>query len=130
MLTRTCRVLSTFALAAATGLAALVTPDTAWAATTVRGTVTCLSGDAVQGVWVSANSGGSGWASWTPYAGDPSKATWSRSLPNGGDYYIAVGCGGSPSSWKRTLYSDTISEANTSLLCNDVQGQPRYGRCF
>lgn len=118
-------------LAATVGVtlaASVIAAPAASAATGIRGTVTCLSGAAVQGVYVTANSGGSGFATWS--AMDGNKATWSKSLPNGGSYYLSVGCGGSRSSWKQTLYGDTMTTTNSTSLCQDVRGQARYGRCF
>jgi len=49
----------------------------------------------VDGVWVTAADGGSGWANW---AGG-SIARFFYRLPNGGPYMVHVGCGGNPSHW-------------------------------
>ena len=88
------------------------------AASSISGHVYCTDGQAVEGVWVAANSGGSGWASWG-VAGSTDYAWFSYTLPNGGSYSVHVGCGGSPSRWNTANYSVTVSASGYEFWCWD-----------
>lgn len=90
---------------------AITMASPAQAAMTVSGTVQCLDGLPVEGVWIAA-SGGSGFASWTPQSGYPSVARFSRAGISG-SWTVHVGCGGSPSNWK---YSPNGNSTTTSSV--------------
>jgi hypothetical protein len=94
---------------------------------TATGHVTCLSGAAVEGVWVVGRSGGSGWATWQASAQTASFASFSRQISNG-DWEVHVGCGGSPSTWKVATYSGWVS-GTSGFTCDDISGQGQYGQC-
>lgn len=107
-------------VATATGIAALAAGQgmaSAAPAQTVRGQVTCVSGNNVVGVWVTAANGGSGWASRRSLNG--STAYWSYRLPNGGSYKVTVGCGGTPQRWGSSNNSNYTS-GNASFMCYDT----------
>jgi hypothetical protein len=99
------------------------------AASYVSGHVQCESGAGVEGVWIAANSGGSGWASWYSYAnyGEPNYASFSYNLPYGGSYYVHVGCGGIPSHWQVPTYSyNAVTGSGHTFYCWDYQYEDRY----
>jgi hypothetical protein len=96
---------------------------------TVSGHVTCLSGKAVEGVWVVGAQGGSGWAPWTSSAARPSYASFHKDIANGA-WEVHVGCGGSPASWQVATYSSQVTGAVHDFTCQDTPGQPRYGQCW
>ena len=109
-----------FALATALG-GALVTAPVAHAATTAYGTVTCVSQANVVGVWIQAESGGSGWASWNTTNRPPYQASYSKSLLNGGRYQVHVGCGGTSSAWNTNNRSGYVgSGVARNFTCYDV----------
>src|SRR5258708_8983460 len=99
--------------------AAPVTPQ-------ISGYVQC-STMAVEGVWIAAENGGSGWGQLAMNAA--STARYSYSLPNGGSYAVHVGCGGSPADWLTTPDSNMVSGTFNDFLCYDVAGQPSYDFC-
>lgn len=91
-------------------------PSPAAAAVTVSGQVTCVGNDSVVGVWIQAKDGGSGWASWqAPTASWV--ANYSRSLPNGGQYQVHVGCGGTSQNWATNNKSGYVSGTSNSFTC-------------
>lgn len=87
---------------------------------TVSGSVTCVTGRAVEGVFVHANSGGGGWATLSAPSGSSSYVSWSYSIPNSGSYYVNVGCGGTPSNWASSNYSNNYSGNSSGLVCYDT----------
>ena len=91
------------------GVSLLAAPA-ASAAVPISGYVTCIDQLNVEGVWVAASSGGSGYASWQSTGGY--QAHFSYSLPYGGRWTVHVGCGGSPSSWRYPVNGNTTT-ANT-----------------
>lgn len=101
---------------ATSGLATGATP--ALASTGVSGQVECLTMN-VEGVWIAASNGGSGWASWSVSDGDPQFANYSYLLPNGRSYAVHVGCGGSSAHWAVPTYSDYYGGTYNSFLCYD-----------
>ena len=107
------------------------TAPAASAAVTLNGTVQCISGEPVVGVWVVSNTGGTGWANFTPASGLPSKASFSKSVTNTNSYYLSVGCGGNAQTWHTTNYSDTVSGNSKYFSCWDAYGSNNYakGRC-
>jgi hypothetical protein len=92
------------------------------------GQVTCLSGNAVEGVWVVGQGGGTGWAAWSP-SGSQSVATFSRTIPNSA-WEVHVGCGGSPQSWQVATSSGWITGTSQGITCDDISGQGQFGECF
>jgi serine/threonine protein kinase len=93
----------------------------------ISGYVSCISGNAVEGVYVAAGKG-SGFSPWTGQ-GDGATATFTYTLPTQESYSLHVGCGGSPSSWQVATYSVTVSTAVNNFACDDVPGQSDYGTC-
>jgi hypothetical protein len=83
---------------------------------------------AVEGVWIDAENGGSGWAQWAAM-NSPSIAHYSYALPNGGSYAVHVGCGGSPADWLTTPDSNVVPGTVNDFLCHDVAGQPAFDFC-
>lgn len=115
------RVLSMIAAALTLLVGVAAVPATpAFAATYVTGSVSCVTGNAVEGVFVNANSGGGGWATMSAPGGTSSAVSWHYTLPNNGSYYLAVGCGGSPGSWATTNYSNNYSGGSSGLICYDT----------
>ncbi|MFJ9907491.1 hypothetical protein ACIRVK_32170 [Streptomyces sp. NPDC101152] len=115
------RALALAAAGAALVTGAMTTATAASASTTVSGSLSCVSGNAVEGVWVAANSSSSGWAILSAASGSASSVSWHYSLNNGGTYYIHVGCGGSPSHWATNNYSSTVSgNSLTGVICYDM----------
>lgn len=60
------------------------------------GTVMCVNGAKVVGVWVQVNGGRSGWAT---RSGAGYSQRWSYNT-QGKSYRLDVGCGGTPSKWQ------------------------------
>lgn len=121
------RALAFGVLLGAAGTMAVVSP--AAAATTVSGRVMCVSQRAVVGVWIQAESGGSGWANWSR-TGVQYEANYSRSLPNGGRYQVHVGCGGTPQSWASNNKSGYVGGTVNYFTCSDVPYAGQYSwRC-
>lgn len=87
----------------------------------IGGTVTCdaySTSYPVVGVWIdSSNNAHDGWASWTAVPGQPWTASYSK-----GDvsesYKVHVGCGGTPSSWNQTAYSQTWLTGYQNFICH------------
>jgi hypothetical protein len=93
----------------------------------ISGSVACMSGGGVQGVYVEAAKG-AGFSPWTGQGND-STATFKYTLPVQESFSLHVGCGGTPSSWKVACYSVTVSTAFTDFACDDISGQAGYGTC-
>jgi hypothetical protein len=92
----------------------------------VAGSLSCVSGSAVTGVFVHANSGGGGWATMSSPGGKSSTLSWTYTIPNTGSYYLAVGCGGTTQTWATTNYSNNYSGNSQGLLCYDTPLAPSY----
>jgi hypothetical protein len=107
------RTRTTALLASAVALtgALAVTAPPASAGVTISGYVMCVDQLPVEGVWIVANSGGSGWAQGS--FGSSYNARFSYTLPNGGSWTIHTGCGGSPQSW-RYLANGNVSTSRTN----------------
>lgn len=98
----------------------------------VSGSVSCLSGSAVEGIWVSASSGTSGWATLSAASGSSSSVEWWFTLSSDTSYFIHVGCGGSPQHWlpSGNTYSSTRRGNSPDLICYDIPYEdPYYGQC-
>jgi hypothetical protein len=112
------------------------------------GKVQCVNSEGPVGIWVEAQNGGSGWADMGVDVSDGWGWThYSKAIPNGGSFYLNVGCGGSSEAWGLSAWSDTAVGA-LNVVCNDIpwwlqalkgrfpylgwadftQGVP-YGRC-
>jgi hypothetical protein len=119
-------LLSSLALVVGIGVSA----PAASASTGISGHVECLTMP-VEGVWIAANSGGSGWASWSRSSGDEEYASFSYSLPHGGSYYVHVGCGGSTQNWDVATYSyNAVTGSGHVFYCYDYPYEdPYYGHC-
>jgi hypothetical protein len=92
----------------------------------VSGYVQCTSLP-VEGVWIVARRGGSGWAEWTGVTA--TLARYNYTLPKGGSYAVHVGCGGSLPDWQTTPDSGFVSGAFNDFLCHDVAGQADFDVC-
>ena len=101
---------------------------TATAATSVSGSIQCQS-TSVEGVWVQSANGGSGWAPWVSSAANPDHATYSYTLPHGGEYSLHVGCGGTTSSWKVAEYSNFYGGTVNDFYCYDESSSSLYTYC-
>ena len=113
------------------GAVVISTPSpevTATAATAVSGSIQCQS-TSVEGVWVQSANGGSGWAPWVSSAANPDHATYSYTLPKGGEYSLHVGCGGTTSTWKVAAYSDFYGGTVNDFYCYDESGSTLYTYC-
>jgi hypothetical protein len=93
----------------------------------VSGHVRC-STMPVEGVWIVASKGGSGWAAWHDTRG-PRIAYYGRRLPRGGPYAVHVGCGGSPKHWRTTPDSAAVSGTVNNFLCGDVTRRRDHDTC-
>ncbi|KXP08407.1 hypothetical protein [Tsukamurella tyrosinosolvens] len=81
----------------------------------------------VVGVWIdSSNNAHDGWAAWTAVSGSPWTATYSKS-DIAESYKVNVGCGGSPSSWAQTAYSDFVT-GGQDFICH-VTATPSQRVC-
>lgn len=110
------------------------TPVASASATTITGYVECWpdTTKAVEGVWITADDGGSGWADWHPLPGQPNIARFSRTLPHGGSYLVHTGCGGSPMRWQLPLDSVTpVLGGGYYFTCYDTLADrnPYAGQC-
>jgi len=96
-------------------------PPPANEAVTVSGFIECQS-QGVEGVWIQAANGDSGWAPWVSSAANPGYATYQYTLDSGGQYAVHVGCGGTPSSWAVATYSDYFSGPANDFFCYNSGG--------
>ena len=115
---RTARMIVT-AVIALSSLLALVPPASAASPVTVRGQVMCASHNAVVGVWVQAENGGSGWATRTNINGYTQ--SYSFYLRYGGRYQVHVGCGGSQQYWATNNKSGYVGGTYNSFTCQDIR---------
>lgn len=124
------RILATLgaAIVAAFGVTTVVSPA-AYASTTVGGSLACVSGNYVEGIWIDADSGTDGFATLSPAGGTASAVSWTRTLTSGTGYHIHAGCGGSPSNWAVLVYSGHRTGSSGSVLCYDIAYEAPYGTC-
>ncbi len=86
------------------------------ASTYVGGSVLCLDNSPVEGVWIQAASGGSGWANFGPVGA--ADVSFNYALPYGSSYTVHVGCGGSRSNWRYTPNGNRyVSWSTTDWTC-------------
>ncbi len=78
----------------------------------------CVSQANLVGVWIDAKSGGSGWATRT--AVNNYTANYRYSLPNGGNYAVNVGCGGTPQNWATNNKSNAHGGTTNNFTCYDT----------
>jgi hypothetical protein len=82
----------------------------------ISGVVSCASGLDVEGVYVAALGGGSGFATW--HANQEGwRATYSYVLPNGGPYAMHIGCGGTPKVWGTVNRSPEMTTPHIAMKC-------------
>jgi serine/threonine protein kinase len=99
----------------------------------LSGSVSCISGNAVVGVYMAANKG-SGFSPWQGQ-GNGATATFQYTLPLKESYSLHVGCGGSPSKWQVADYSVTVSTAVNNFSCDEraqavrLRNLPRLSAC-
>ena len=101
---------------------------TATAPTNISGSIQCES-SSVEGVWIQSANGGSGWAPWVSSAARSDYATYSYTLPEGGEYSVHVGCGGTTASWKVAEYSNFYGGTVNDFYCYDESGSSLYTYC-
>lgn len=78
----------------------------------------------VEGVWIAATRGGSGWAQRHALPGRPNVDWFSYTLPYGGSYVVDVGCGGDKAHWEQALGTVTpVQGTGHYLTCFDVPAQ-------
>jgi serine/threonine-protein kinase len=94
---------------------------------TVTGQLSCLTGNAVVGVWVQADVG-KGFANWQLVAGGKATQYWYQ-LPEPESFSLVVGCGGTQQDWQVSAKVDGISERIASFSCDDKAGTADYAEC-
>ena len=94
----------------------------------VSGSIQCQSKN-VEGVWIQAAGGGSGWAPWVSSAAHATYATYSYTLPHGGDYSVHIGCGGTTASWAVATYSSFYGGTVNDFYCYDESSSSEYSVC-
>jgi hypothetical protein len=81
----------------------------------------------VEGVWIDAQNGGSGYAKWTGITA--TIARYNYRLPKGGKYAVHVGCGGSLAQWQTQPDSNMVSGSVNNFVCHDIAGQSDFDFC-
>jgi hypothetical protein len=112
--------------AALAGAAALTGCDGSKSTETViSGKVECSSGRDVEGVYIDADKSKAGWAEWASLAGKENTASFRYKLDKGGNYSVHVGCGGMPSDWESSTWSDSVSsKEHHDFICHDSKSRP------
>lgn len=87
----------------------------------ILGTVECVSGAQVVGVFVKTTRPPSDFAAVRNDVGQPGRAYFSRSLNPPGPYAVHVGCGSRGGEWRANLKSDTVQGSNHQFRCDDRQ---------
>ena len=78
----------------------------------------------VEGVWIAATRGGSGWAQRHALPGRPNVDWFSYTLPYGGSYVVDVGCGGDKTHWEQALGTvNPVHGTGNYITCYDVPAQ-------
>jgi hypothetical protein len=93
----------------------------------VSGTVSCVSGHSVAGVWVQAAQG-SGYSPWQGIGNGSTSRYW-YTLPSTMPFSLHVGCGGTTASWGVSLTTPQAPGPVANFTCHDVSGQAEYGTC-
>lgn len=93
--------------------------------TLVSGTVTCTDGGAVVGVWVKAEEGDSGYASFMQST-DPERADFQYRLTKKARWTVNVGCGGTTQNWLHQVHGVMMTSATRqNWKCDSDRGH--YG---
>lgn len=93
----------------------------------ISGTVSCLSGHSVEGVWVQAAQG-SGYSPWQGIGNGSTSRYW-YTLPSTMAFSLHVGCGGTQDSWAVALTAPDTQGPVANFTCHDISGQADYGKC-
>ncbi|WP_194915505.1 hypothetical protein [Catenulispora rubra] len=104
-------------------------PSTSKAPTTyqISGTVSCVSGHSVEGVWVQAAQG-SGYSPWQGIGNGSTSRYW-YTLPSTMSFSLHVGCRGTTAAWGVALTTPQAPGPVANFTCHDVSGQAEYGTC-
>lgn len=119
-------VLSTLVGAGAAVAVAVMASGSPDGTYTVRGTLTCSSGNRVVGAWLQG-SPAKGWAH-LDVTGNGT-AEYSYELPRGETYSLHVGCGGTPKNWAVDPHTSEVSGTRNSFDCYDAKDSPYYRSC-
>lgn len=125
------RRITALLMATVAGLAASIFVTGSASATTaiwVSGTVRCVGGDAIEGVWVAASGGG--WAGWQVIDKEQypngSLAYYWRQVDGPTTVSLHIGCGGSTSSWATKDDTPATGSIDSSIplntTCNEAAG--------
>jgi len=117
--------------------AAIFTPliqENIFKAAPITGKVLCQDGKQVEGVWVEAQNQGSNFANWYTINENGSEAGFKYILPNGGEYNLHVGCGGTKLLWAVSATTEagtgSVKDYNSHyFICYDVPLTLYYGQC-
>lgn len=101
---------------------------------TISGEASCIDNEPIEGIWVNAVSGGSGWADKHKTNSIGSEVGFTYVLPNSGTYNLHVGCGGSEQHWNNV---DTTENGSGTVqdhtfhffICQDVPRVAGHGAC-
>jgi len=93
----------------------------------ISGTISCVSGNSVEGVWVQASQG-SGYSPWQGIGNGSTSRYW-YTLPSTESFSLHVGCGGTTAAWGISLSTPLVPGPVANFTCHDVQGQSGYGDC-
>lgn len=97
----------------------------------VSGTVRCLTGAPVVGVWVQSSGGGSKFASRWGLPGAASVSGYNATV-NSGSVELHVGCGGTPAKWDSDQWTPKVAVSasrNINAGCNGAKGSFRRVTC-
>ncbi|MEV8375725.1 hypothetical protein AB0P21_23515 [Kribbella sp. NPDC056861] len=95
----------------------------------VTGTVRCMSGAQVQGIWVKEARGLGGFVDPKRDPADPSTARYVRELRGSRTYGVNVGCGGTWKKWEVESRSKFVSGTSHRFECHDQAGDPLFRQC-
>lgn len=93
----------------------------------ISGTISCVSGSSVEGVWVQASQG-SGYSPWQGIGNGSTSRYW-YTLPSTESFSLHVGCGGTTAQWGLSLSTPLVPGPVANFTCHDVSGQSGYGDC-
>ena len=93
----------------------------------ISGTVSCVSGHSVEGVWVQASQG-AGYSPWQGIGNGSTSRYW-YTLPSAMSFSLHVGCGGTTASWAVAVTTPDASGPVANFTCHDIAGQAEYGKC-
>ncbi|MEY9929040.1 hypothetical protein ABH926_003680 [Catenulispora sp. GP43] len=93
----------------------------------ISGTISCVSGHSVEGVWVQASQG-SGYSPWQGIGNGSTSRYW-YTLPTTESFSLHVGCGGTTASWGVALTTPQTPGPVANFTCHDDAGSSEYGKC-